>query len=275
MRTQDHKFQQFFNLHYKKEPLILLNVWDVISAKVFENAGAQAIATSSAAIAVSLGYPDGEKLPFSTLIDTVKRINSHIKIPLSIDFEAGYTKNVNRLTNYIEQLIEAGVVGINIEDRYPNTPDQLMPANEHANRIQSIKNHIEKSNEKLFINARTDTYWAKHIKFEDRKTETLNRLRAYESAGADGLFIPGLNDFDYVSRLTDQLKKPINILGDAKLNYEKAKNSGVKRISIGSLPLRFIATKLLKLSNDLLNHADFSEFCDIFSYEQLNQLTER
>ena len=268
---QAKQAEQFFKLHQQDSPFILLNVWDAASAAIFEQAGAPAIATSSAAIAVSFGYPDGEQLPFETLLDVIKRITATIKIPLSVDFEAGFTKDTQKLLHYVDQLIEAGAVGINLEDRYPDLPNQLIPIQEQVIRIKAIKDHIKQSNKKLFINARTDVYWARHIDFDNREAEALKRLKVYEAAGADGLFIPGLNDFGTLSNFTQTLSCPINILGGENLDYSKTQQAGIKRISVGSLPMRFALTHLHSLGQSVLQ-GQFDRFENILSYDALMML---
>lgn len=272
-KSQAKQAERFFKLHQQDSPLILLNAWDAASAATFEQAGAAAIATSSAAIAVSQGYPDGEQLPFDTLLDMVKRITATINIPLSVDFESGFTKDTVTLLHYIDQLIEAGAVGINLEDRYPDSPNQLIPTQEQATRIKAIKNHLDQNNKMLFINARTDVYWAKHIHFDDRQAEALKRLKAYEDAGANGLFIPGLNDFDILARFKQSLSRPINILGGESLDYNEAKQVGIKRISVGSLPMRSVLTHLRSLGQSVLQ-GQFECFKNTMSYDELMTLVQ-
>ncbi len=273
MSKQAKQAEQFFKLHQQTSPFILLNTWDVASAAIFEKAGAPAIATSSAAVAVSLGYPDGERLPFDKLLDVIKRITATIKIPLSVDFEAGFTKNTNTLLDYIDQLIQAGAAGLNIEDRYPDSPNQLIPTETQSARIRAIKEHFKQSNKTLFINARTDVYYAKHIHFADREVEALNRLKIYEIAGADGLFIPGLYDFETLSRFKQHLSCPINILASDSLDYNKTKQIGINRISVGSLPFRFALTNLHTLGQSVLK-GQFEYFNNAISYDALITLVK-
>ena len=111
-----NNYETFFQLHHQPAPFIIANAWNVKSAKLIEDNGYKAIATSSGAIANSLGYEDGEKIPFNELLYIVQRIKACTSIPLSVDLERGYTNNLAVLNDNIQQLIDAGVVGINLED---------------------------------------------------------------------------------------------------------------------------------------------------------------
>lgn len=106
----------FYQLHHQNQPLILANAWNVKSAQIIEQNGFAALGTSSGAISNSMGYEDGEKMPFNELLYIVEKITAKVKIPVSVDFERGYTDNLSALTDNIDKLIEAGVVGINLED---------------------------------------------------------------------------------------------------------------------------------------------------------------
>ena len=166
----------FHSLHKQKEILILPNAWDAGSAKVIEDAGAKAIATSSAGVAWALGYPDGDVLPPRMLADLTARITDVIRIPLSVDFEGGYTNNASKIAENLKPLIDAGAVGINIEDG-EGTPELL------AKKIEKARKAAESAGVNVFINARTDVYLAEIGNPESRVGETVERAARYRDGG--------------------------------------------------------------------------------------------
>ena len=146
-------FQKFYELHDQPEPLILANVWNVKSAQIAEQAGFKAVATSSGAIADSLGYKDGEQISFEELLYIVKRIRACIMTPLSVDMERGYTNDLNLLQKHAQQLIDEGVVGINLED---TQGEEVF-----LKKLNKIKNYLLSSNKETFINDTTDVFFQK------------------------------------------------------------------------------------------------------------------
>lgn len=136
-------YETFYQLHHKETPLILANAWNVKSAKIIEQNGYEAIGTSSGAISNSLGYEDGEKMPFNELLYIIQRIKASTNIPLSVDLEKGYTDNLKELTENIQRLVDIGVAGINLED---SQGEEI-----YLKKLATIKNHLEKRNQKLFI----------------------------------------------------------------------------------------------------------------------------
>src|SRR6266446_2067035 len=143
--------ETFHSLHKQKDILVLPNAWDAGSAKVIEDAGAKAIATSSAGVAWALGFPDGDVLHPRMIADLTSRITDVIRIPLSVDFEGGYTKNPAKVAENLKPIIHAGAVGINIEDG-EDSPELL------AKKIEKARKAAERVGVNLFINARTDVY---------------------------------------------------------------------------------------------------------------------
>lgn len=215
-------YDNFFQLHHQQEPLIIGNAWNVKSAQLIENNGFRAIATSSGAIASSLGYDDGEKIPFSELLYMVQRIRSCTTIPLSVDMERGYTNDLTALNDNIQKLIDIGVAGINLED----------PQGEeiYLRKLHSIKNYLTKTSQALFINARTDVFLQK---LESPLETTLKRAGLYKEAGADGLFVPGVQDAAVVREIASAIKLPLNMVATPKLpSIEVLSACGVKRISM-------------------------------------------
>ncbi|WP_298422310.1 isocitrate lyase/phosphoenolpyruvate mutase family protein [uncultured Kordia sp.] len=224
---------EFKNLHNQENPLLIYNVWDVPSAKIAEKLKAKAIGTSSAAIASLLGYNDGEELSFSELEYIVKRIASNTKLPLSVDLEAGYSRNPIEIVQHIKKLYYLGVVGINIEDSIVVAGTrQLLASEAFAKTLSTITTQLQKENIKIYINVRTDTFL---LNVTNVLEETQTRIQQYENAGASGIFIPCIENEAAIKQMVETTKLPINVLCMPKLpNFNILKQLGVKRISMGN-----------------------------------------
>jgi len=219
------QFEKFYQLHHQQKPLVIANAWNVKSAQIIEQAGFDAVATSSGAIANSLGYEDGEKIPFEELLYVVKRIKACTSIPLSVDMERGYTSNLQQLNEYIQQLVDIDIAGINIEDAQGE--DVYLP------KLYSIKNYLDKTNQQLFINARTDGFLQK---LPQPLETTIRRAALYKDAGADGLFVTAIRDTATIKAITSAVALPVNVVAAPPITDFKALvDSGVKRISMAVL----------------------------------------
>jgi 2-methylisocitrate lyase-like PEP mutase family enzyme len=217
-----NNYEAFYELHNKETPLILANAWNVKSAQLFEQNGYDAIGTSSGAISNSMGYEDGEKMPFKELLYIVQRITACTHIPVSVDFERGYTNNLTELTDNIQRLLDIGVVGINIEDAQG---EELF-----LKKLYAIKNHLEKTNQKLFINARTDGFLQK---LDSPLELTIRRAKLYQEAGADGLFVTAVADPSVIKAISASTSLPLNLVGSPKLpSFKTMSELGVRRISM-------------------------------------------
>lgn len=219
---------QFEQLHQQSTPLLLGNVWDAHSAKLAEKAGFKALGSSSHAIAFALGYEDGEKISFEELFFMVNRIIKSVKIPVSVDFEAGYSSNPEQVADYVKQLTDIGVVGINLEDGVVKDGKRVLEdAESLAAKIKAIKAKTD-----IFINARADTFTTKH---ENALDEAIRRSNLYASAGADGVFIPLIESEEDIKAFVEKVKVPLNVFTTPKLpDYETLGKLGVKRISHGA-----------------------------------------
>jgi 2-methylisocitrate lyase-like PEP mutase family enzyme len=234
-----NNYETFYQLHQQNTPLIIANAWNVKSAQIIENSGYAAIATSSGAIAASLGYEDGEKIPFPELLYIVQRIKACTSVPLSVDFEKGYTDNPDQLTDHVQRLIDAGVAGINMED---SQGEDI-----YLKKLSTIKNHLLKTNQQLFINARTDGFL---LKLASPLETTLRRAKLYQDAGAGGLFVTAVRDMDSIKVITAATTLPVNIVGVPGLTSVAALSAcGVRRVSMAVLLYKATyqhAEKLLK-----------------------------
>jgi len=233
-------YNKFKKLHQQDELLILGNIWDAQSAKIAQDAGFQALGSSSHAIANSMGYEDGQKIKVDEILFVVERIIKAVKIPLSVDFEAGYSDKPEEVAANVKRLADAGVVGINLEDAKPGATRKLIDPKLHVQKIQAIK----ASTKNIFINARTDTYVTKH---ENALQETINRAKMYEQAGADGLFVPVIETKSDITSLLKETKLPLNIFLTPNIpNMKDLNKMGVKRLSHGAKIYDWIVSNYTK-----------------------------
>jgi len=246
MTTQKEKAELFNSLHIKGSPVILFNVWDAGSARTIEQAGAKAIATGSWSVAAAQGFDDGEKIPIDLVFANLERIVSSVSVPVTLDFEGGYATNVAALKENIRNLIAAGGIGLNFEDRIVGG-DGLHSVEDQSTRIEAIRETAETAGLPLFINARSDvfleTYPAQHN--ETELQQALERAEAYAKAGASGFFAPGLRDPDLIRKLCDDSPLPVNILFLPDTPPTKTMAElGVARISYGASPYRLMMAAL-------------------------------
>jgi 2-methylisocitrate lyase-like PEP mutase family enzyme len=251
------QFQKFKALHQSKDLFVLPNVWNAKSAILFQEKQFPAIATSSAAVANSLGYDDGERMPFSDYLFVISRILSSIKIPLTVDLERGYGKTNAEIYNNIEKLIELGVVGINIEDStIVNSKVVLQEAGAFAKTIAYIKTKLETKKSKFFINIRCDSYI---LNVKDKQKETIERLHIYEDTGADGIFLPCISNESDIAEAVGNTKLPLNVMCIPGLpDFETLNSLGVKRVSMGPFLFNKIYGDISKLSQDIVTYKNFS-----------------
>jgi 2-methylisocitrate lyase-like PEP mutase family enzyme len=219
----------FRKLHTGPAPLMLPNAWDAGTARLIESLGAKAIATTSAGLAWSRGYPDGNALPNDQLIAAARDIARCIRVPLSIDIEAGYSDDARAVARLAVGILDVGAVGINIEDG-ANSPDLL------CRKIEAIRESAARSGLDLFINARTDVYLRRLASKDAAVDEVIGRAARYRTAGCDGLFAPGLSDGGAMARIAAAIKPlPLNIMASPDLpSIEALQQFGVRRVSAGS-----------------------------------------
>lgn len=253
-REQQERAQYFHRLHAGPLPLMLPNAWDVASARVIENAGAKAIATTSAGMAWSLGYADGEHMPAQELLDACRRIARAVKTPLSVDIERGYGRDAQDTGNLVAALIELGAVGINIEDGTDPATQALAHPATLCERIACARAVARRHDLPLFINARIDTYCTRTVDAAARPEETRARAFAYIDAGADGIFVPGLADPQEIAALAGTLPVPLNIYAgypDAPASKALG-NLGVGRISLGCGTMQATLAHLANIASEAI-----------------------
>lgn len=274
--TQAQKATRLLELHRGEEPLVLVNVWDAASACIVEQAGFPAIASSSAAVANTLGAPDGQKLAWPEMVGAIRRIAGAVKIPVTADVEAGFSSSLQDLENSIADVIAAGGVGVNLEDLLPDRGEfgPLYPLEEQLVRIKTTRSAGDKKGIHIVINARTDAYWQKEPGREEALRNTLERGKAYLQAGADCVFVPGLKDPAHIAAVVRELNAPINILAATGApSIPELKQLGVKRISMGSGPMRAAMGLLRRIAQEARATGTYKSLLDgAVPYPEMNAL---
>lgn len=223
----------FRSLHAPGGILVLPNAWDAGSAAVIESCGARAIATTSAAVAWSHGYPDGQHLPREVLLQTVSEIVRIVNVPVSVDSEAGFSSAPAEVAALVLKLVDLGVAGVNLEDG--SDPPELLAA-----KIEAVKNAVARANADIFVNARTDVLLRSLVPREKSVDEVLARAERYTRAGADGLFVPLLAEPDSIVWITREVSLPVNVMAIPKLAaVPDLRALGVRRVSAGGAVGRF------------------------------------
>jgi 2-methylisocitrate lyase-like PEP mutase family enzyme len=248
-------YQIFKQLHYNKEPLLLPNAWDAKSAKTFQESGFEAVGTSSSAISNSLGYEDGEQLPFNELLFIVQRICQNTKLLLSVDIEGGYSRNPSKICEHMESLAQLGVVGINLEDSIIDGQRRLLDASQFSRTIEQIKSFCLKKEIDIFLNLRTDTYL---LNVENRLEKTLERVEIYEYAGVDGVFVPCLTSLEEMNLICQKTTLPINVMCMPDLpSFGLLSKVGIKRISMGPFMFDFLSRQQSLVTSRIQEEGSF------------------
>jgi len=241
--------QTFAQLHHQSFPLVLPNAWDAMSARIFEDLGFQAVATTSAGIAASLGYPDGERVPLDEVVVVVDQIVRSVRLPVSVDIEAGYGKTSADVSETVKKMLAVGAVGVNLED---SESGSLRPVDRQVEMIESIRSIADAAGIPLFINTRTDALY-KADDVEQRFDDARLRARAYQQAGADGIFVFGYHNEQIIRRLTSIISPPLNVLiGPMTPPVSELHSLGVARVSMGPGAFRAAMGMVQRVGRELL-----------------------
>jgi 2-methylisocitrate lyase-like PEP mutase family enzyme len=264
MPTQAEKAEIFRALHRGPEILVLPNAWDCMSARIVEEAGFPAIATTSAGVANALGYPDGERIPAAEMLAAVARIARCVRVPVTADLEAGYQDAAATATG----LIASGAIGLNLEDA-GGDPVQ------HTTRIAAVRRVGRDLGVNLVINARIDLYLRQIGDPATRFERSCERLRVYIDAGADCVFVPGVTDEDTIRRLVEALRFPLNILAAAGTPpIPRLQALGVARVSVGSGLARAAMGWTRRIAEDLKTGGTYDLMLQSAIPYSLNRLFE-
>lgn len=246
--------------HVPGDPLVLVNVWDVLGARVVAEQGAPAVATASWAVAASLGLPDGEGMTLADNLAVVRRVAAAVDVPVTADLERGYGTTPDDVAAAVEQLLAAGAVGCNIEDGLvelgtPASPgdDPCRPVEEQCARLAAARAAAERAGVHLVLNARTDAHW-----YGADATEVVARGRAYLDAGADCVFVVGRTSTAEVAAFAEAFDGRLNVLGrPGQPTIAELAAAGVCRVSIGSSGPGIAYGALARAAGRLLARGDY------------------
>jgi 2-methylisocitrate lyase-like PEP mutase family enzyme len=273
---QKRKAEALLSMHTGPEVLLLPNVWDAASARIIEKSGFGAIATTSAGIAFSLGYPDGQKISRQEMLDAIARIARAVKVPLTADVESGYGSSTEDAKLTALAVIEAGAVGMNLEDAPGQAGSPLADLAVQVEKIHAVRAAASRQGVPLVLNARTDVYLLQVGEPSSRYDETVRRLSAYRDAGADCVFAPGVRDAATISRLVTDLRCPLNILaGTGSPSVAELRALGVARVSLGSGPMRAAMGALRRIAEEVKADGTYESLSDAPSHAEMNQLLQR
>ena len=275
--TQAEKAAQFRALHTGSSILVLPNAWDAVSARLFEDAGFPAIGTTSAGVANTLGYPDGQAAPREEVLFLVRRIAQTVQVPVTADIEAGYgTNSVAEVVKTVQGVLDAGAVGINLEDA-ADEADALTDLGLQVEKIKAVRALADSRSVPLVINGRTDAFHLSPLDTEARFALAVERLNAYRDAGADSLFAPFLTDGVIIARLARAVNGPLNILATPGTpSVAELARLGVRRVSVGSGPNRATLALTRRIAHELRNQGTYTAFMEqTIPYAEVNQLLTR
>lgn len=260
-------------MHTGTSAVLLPNVWDVASAGIIEEAGYQAIATTSAGIAFAQGFPDGQKIPGDQMITAIAHIASAVRVPVTADVEAGYGQRPDDAARTARGVIESGAVGMNFEDATGDGDHPLTELTLQLERIQAIRETADELRVPIVLNARTDVYLLQIGEPSRRYDEAVRRLSAFRDAGADCVFVPGVRDAETIGRIVADLKCPVNILGvPGSPPVPELVKLGVKRISLGSGPMRSSLGLLRRLAEEVKTSGTYKLMEGAPSHAEMNRL---
>ena len=252
--AQKKKAEDFRAMHQEGSILVLPNVWDVASAKIYQNEGFKAIATTSAGISASLGYPDGQRMSLQDNLSVVQRIARNTPLPVSADIEAGYGQSTEDVVHAAKAAIRAGAVGINLEDSTGNSEDPLFEIPTMVSRIAGIRTMARQIGIRLFINLRTDVILLAQEINDHKMAQTFERAHAYQQAGADGIFVPDFDNLtkDRITQLVENIDLPLNLIaGRGKPSLQEFEALGVSRVTFGPKAMRATFSLVKAMAQEL------------------------
>ena len=269
------KARRFQELHRGPKLLIVINSWDAASARVFEEAGAQAVGTGSAGIAFSHGYPDNERIPRDVILDATREIVNAVDVPVTADILTGLGSTLDEVVATVEEVIAMGAVGINVEDGTDEGP-RLFELDRQVEKIAAIAKAVKGSGIPIVVNARTDSYWLKIGDPTAQLRTSIERANRYREAGADCLFVPAVTDKVAIKTLVQEIHGPINVLTVPGCPpIPELEQLGVRRVSEGSGPMRATMGLARRIAQELLSTGTYKSFHEgAVPYPEANKLFE-
>lgn len=254
MTTQADKAELLRSLHQPGDPLIVTNVWDAITARTVAAApGVRALATASHAVSFARGVPDGEGMSVDQALETARVVASAVDLPVSVDFERGYSTTLAGLEANIERLVETGAVGLNLEDT--SASGALFDREVAAARVAAVRAAASRTGVPLVLNARSDGL-ARGASFD----EAVERANAYLAAGADCIFVLGLSTEQLVADAVAAIDGPISVFsGPSSVPLRRLAELGVARVSFGPGTLGLTLAHLQAAAAQLTALGDYPE----------------
>jgi len=274
--AQGRKAEELRKLHGGPRVLVLPNAWDVASARVLEELGYPAIATTSAGVAFALGYPDGQRISRDEMLEVVARIARAVRVPVTADMESGYGTTLSEMADTAKAIVAAGAVGLNFEDVTGDTESSQVDTELQVQKIRAIREASAALGVPLVMNARTDVYLMPIGPEATRFDRSVERLRAYRAAGADCVFAPGVADRGLIEKLVKAVAAPLNILASAGCPpIPELEKLGVRRVSIGSGVMRSALSQVRRVGKELLEKGTYaSVFEGTIPFTEVNALLE-
>jgi 2-methylisocitrate lyase-like PEP mutase family enzyme len=257
---QKEKATQFRGFHQGPPLLVLPNIWDAASARIIEQAGFRAIATTSSGVAAALGYRDGQHMSREMMIDAVARITRVVECPVTVDIEAGYGNSIDEVVQTIKAVIMTGAVGINIEDSLKQQEKALVDIAYQVELINALRELATSMDVPFVINARVDVFLLAIGEPENRFEQTVQRANAYLQAGADCIYPIGILDRTMIAKLVKAINGPINILGGPPgPSLPDLAQLGVARVSLAGSLMRSVLGHLRAIAQELLESGTYTK----------------
>ena len=266
------KAEAFKAMHEGPDPLVLVNASDAATARIVVEAGYPAIATSSAGIAWLMGYADGERISREEMLWMVRRIAERVDVPVTADMEAGYGIEAEAVADTVRATIEAGAIGMNIEDGAIGAPGPLLDFDLSVARIAAGRKAADATGVPAVLNARCDVF-LRGGKGPDALAEAVRRCNAYREAGADCLFVPFARDAETIGAVVAGIDGPVNILASAvSPPIPELKRLGVARVSIGGLLSLAFATLARNAAGELADAGTYGFADGVILHPEMNAL---
>jgi 2-methylisocitrate lyase-like PEP mutase family enzyme len=266
-------------LHHGPDLLVIPNGWDVISARLFEIEGFAAVATTSAGVAASLGYPDGQRMSLDENLAVARRIAECVNVPLSADLEAGYGTRLDDAVHACRQAVAAGIAGVNLEDGTGDPQRPLVDLPLQVEKLKAVRQALLADGTRLVLNARTDSYLLPGLDAATRFRETVRRGQAYRAAGADCVFVPDMSllDESVIGELVREIVAPLNLIAGAHLPpLKRLRELGVARVSIGPRASRATLGLVRRIARELRSTGTYAAMSEgALTYAEVNQMLER
>lgn len=261
--TQIKKAETFLALHHDPKLLVLPNIWDPLGARMLQGLGYPAVATASAAVAFSLGYDDGEKITFDRMLDVIRSIAGSVDVPLTADIERGYSQSLDGLAENTRLVLEAGAVGINLEDSFEEGGD-LRSVDDQCARIKAVRMAAASAGIPLVINARTDVFLRQAAApAEEMLRETVARGKAYIDAGADCIYPIVAGDIETLKAIREEIQAPINVYArKGAASMRELEEIGISRLSLGPGLLKTSLTAMKKVAEALKCFGSYELFTE-------------